>query len=309
MRSGASSSTTSARLSGRFRGEGAIPRLEVLGAAFLFSTGGAAIKATTLTPFQVAGFRSGAAAIALALMLPAARRSISWRTVPVAFAFAATLLSFAIANKLTTSAATIFLQSTGPFYLLLLSPLLLHEKIRRHDLAFLAALAFGMVLLFAGTPPAQATAPDPALGNLLGAASGLFFALTILGLRWLARDEQPGESRGAGAALLGNVIAFALMFPLSLPVANVTPRDVAVVVYLGALQIALAYVLLTRALRLVPAFEASLLLLLEPTLNPLWAWLLLGENPGGWTLAGGAVILGATVAHSAWASARLPSST
>ena len=62
----------------RFRGEGAIPRLEVLGAAFLFSTGGAAIKATTLTPWQVAGGRSGVAAIALALMIPAARRSLSW---------------------------------------------------------------------------------------------------------------------------------------------------------------------------------------------------------------------------------------
>nr|MCU0231241.1 hypothetical protein [Acidobacteriota bacterium]MCU0253883.1 hypothetical protein [Acidobacteriota bacterium] len=94
----------------RFRGEGAIPRLEVLGAALLFSTGGAAIKATTLTPWQVAGGRSGVAAIALALMLPAARRSLSWRTVPVALAYAATLLSFAIANKLTTSAATIYLQ-------------------------------------------------------------------------------------------------------------------------------------------------------------------------------------------------------
>jgi drug/metabolite transporter (DMT)-like permease len=286
----------------RFRGEGAIPRLEVLGAAFLFSTGGAAIKATTLTPWQVAGGRSGVAAIALALMLPAARRSISWRTIPVALAYAATLLTFAIANKLTTSAATIYLQSTGPFYLLLLSPLLLGERIRRHDLAFLAALGCGMALLFAGNPPAQATAPNPALGNLLAAGSGLFFALTIAGLRWLARDERPGEARGAGAALLGNLFAFLLTLPLALPVAQATAGDAVAVAYLGTFQIALAYVLLTRALRAVPAFEASLLLLLEPTLNPLWSWLMHGENPGGWALAGGAVIIGATLAHSWWAS-------
>lgn len=286
----------------RFRGEGAIPRLEVLGAALLFSTGGAVIKATTLTPWQVAGGRSAVAAIALALMLPAARRSLSWRTVPVALAYAATLLSFAIANKLTTSAATIYLQSTGPFYLLLLSPLLLGERIRRHDLVFLGALAAGMALLFTGTPPPQATAPNPALGNLLAAASGLFFALTIAGLRWLARDERPGEARGAGAALLGNGLAFLLTLPLALPVAHATAGDAVAVAYLGTFQIALAYVLLTRALRAVPAFEASLLLLLEPTLNPLWSWLMHGENPGGWTLAGGAVILGATLAHSGWAA-------
>lgn len=286
----------------RFRGEGAIPRLEVLGAAFLFSTGGAAIKATTLTPWQVAGGRSGVAAIALALMIPAARRSLSWKTVPVALAYAATLLTFAIANKLTTSAATIYLQSTGPFYLLLLSPLLLGERIRRHDLVFLAALACGMALLFVGNPPAQATAPDPALGNLLGAASGLFFALTIAGLRWLARDERPGEARGAGAALLGNALAFLLTLPMALPLVQVTAGDAVAVAYLGTFQIALAYVLLTRALRGVPAFEASLLLLLEPTLNPLWSWLMHGENPGGWALAGGAVIIGATLAHSWWAA-------
>lgn len=286
----------------RFRGEGAIPRLEVLGAALLFSTGGAVIKATTLTPWQVAGGRSAVAAIALALMLPAARRSLSWRTVPVALAYAATLLTFAIANKLTTSAATIYLQSTGPFYLLLLSPLLLGERIRRHDLVFLAALACGMALLFVGNPPAQATAPDPALGNLLGAASGLFFALTIAGLRWLARDERPGEARGAGAALLGNALAFLLTLPMALPLVQVTAGDAVAVAYLGTFQIALAYVLLTRALRGVPAFEASLLLLLEPTLNPLWSWLMHGENPGGWTLVGGAVIIGATLAHSWWAA-------
>ena len=286
----------------RFRGEGAIPRLFVLGAALLFSTGGAVIKATTLTPWQVAGGRSGVAALALALMLPAARRSLSWRTIPVALAYAATLLSFAIANKLTTSAATIYLQSTGPFYLLLLSPLLLGERIRRHDLWFLAALAGGMALLFAGNPPAQATAPNPALGNLLAAASGLFFALTIAGLRWLARDERPGEARGAGAALCGNALAFLFTLPMALPVAHVTAGDAVALLYLGTFQIALAYVLLTQALRRVPAFEASLLLLLEPTLNPLWSWLMHGEDPGGWALAGGAVIIGATLAHSWWAS-------
>jgi drug/metabolite transporter (DMT)-like permease len=47
-------------------------------------------------------------------------------------------------------------------------------------------------------------------------------------------------------------------------------------------------------MRDVPAFEASILLLAEPVLNPLWTWLLLGEKPGGHALAGGAVILAAT---------------
>ena len=48
-------------------------RLQILGAALLFSTGGAAIKATTLTSWQVAGFRSGVAALAVLLLVRALR--------------------------------------------------------------------------------------------------------------------------------------------------------------------------------------------------------------------------------------------
>jgi len=42
------------------------------------------------------------------------------------------------------------------------------------------------------------------------------------------------------------------------------------------------------------AFEASLLLLLEPVLNPVWAWLVHREAPSGWALAGGVLVLLAT---------------
>jgi drug/metabolite transporter (DMT)-like permease len=73
--------------------------------------------------------------------------------------------------------------------------------------------------------------------------------------------------------------------------------------YLGVFQIGLAYYLLIRGLARLRAFEASLLLLLEPVLNPVWAWLVHGEQPGAWSLAGGAVILLATLVHS-WADAR-----
>jgi len=47
----------------------------------------------------------------------------------------------------------------------------------------------------------------------------------------------------------------------------------------------------------VPALQASLLLLLEPVLNPIWAWWIHGEAPSAWSLAGGTLILGATVAR------------
>ena len=52
-------------------------RLRLATAAVLFSTGGAAIKAARFDAWQIAGFRSGIAALTLLVCLPAARRG--WR--------------------------------------------------------------------------------------------------------------------------------------------------------------------------------------------------------------------------------------
>ena len=71
-------------------------------------------------------------------------------------------------------------------------------------------------------------------------------------------------------------------------------------------MVALAYVLLTAGLRGVPALEASLLLMIEPVLNPIWAWWLHGETPGRLALAGGAVILAATAVRVVTAARRAP---
>ncbi|MBV8728363.1 MAG: EamA/RhaT family transporter, partial [Acidobacteriia bacterium] len=95
-------------------------RFFLVATAFLFSTGGAAIKSTSLTGWQVASFRSGVAALVLLLALPESRRGWSWRMVPVAVAYAATLVLFVLATRLTTAANAIFLQSTAPLYVLLL---------------------------------------------------------------------------------------------------------------------------------------------------------------------------------------------
>jgi drug/metabolite transporter (DMT)-like permease len=271
-------------------------RLEIIGAALLFSTGGAAIKATALTSWQVASFRSGVAALTLFLLLRAARRGWSWRVLPVAVTYAGTLVTFVAATKLTTSANATFLQSTAPLYVLLASPFLLREKIRGHDLAFIAVVALAMGLFFVERPPVAATAPDPRLGNIFALASGVLYAAMIMGLRWLG-NRAGGEQSSLPTVVAGNAIAFLACLPFALP-ARVAPMDLAVVGYLGLFQVGAAYVLLTNGLRHVAALEASTLLLLEPALNPFWSWIVHGENPGGWALAGGALILGATLVRT-----------
>jgi drug/metabolite transporter (DMT)-like permease len=274
---------------------GSSARLRLLAAAALFSTGGAAIKACAFTALQVASLRSGVAALALLVALPAARAWPSRRQWLVGAAYATTMILYVMANKLTTAANTIFLQSTAPLYILLAAPFLLGERITRRDLLFMLSIVGGLSLLFVDESRAVATARNPFVGNLLAIGSGVFWAATVIGLRWLGRKEGERGSQPIGAVVAGNVLSFATCAAFAFPIESARPVDWAVIAYLGVFQIALAYVLVTRALAVLPAFEASLILLIEPVLNPLWAWIVHGEEPGAWSLFGGAILVTATL--------------
>jgi drug/metabolite transporter (DMT)-like permease len=280
-------------------------RLMLLATAILFSTGGAAIKGSGLSAMQLACFRSGIAALSLLIFLPEARRRWTRRIFAVGCVYAATLIFFVLATKNTTAANAIFLQATAPIYLLLLGPLLLHEPVRQSDLLVIAAVACGAILMFTGSPPVSATAPDPRLGNLFGAGSGLSWALTVSGLRGLER-RAGAEGAAITTVVAGNLIAFLVCLPAAAPVRNFSFRDMATLLYLGVFQIGLAYFLMTRSIRHVPALEASTLLMAEPALNPFWAWLIQGESPGSAPLAGGVLVLAATLGGAWWSSRASP---
>jgi drug/metabolite transporter, DME family len=291
-------------------------RLQLIAAAALFSTGGAAIKAADFHGWQIASFRSGIAALALLLLTRAGGQDRGtsppedwigrwqrWGPVGlVGVAYAACLVLFVLANRLTTAANTIFLQSTAPLYILFLAPWLLNEPIRRRDLGYMVAVGMGLLLFFVGVEQPAMTAPDPERGNLVALASGFCWALAVCGLRWLSADDRRGTP--LAAVISGNLTAFLVVLPMALPVGSHAIGDWLLILYLGVFQIALAYVFVTRAIHAIPALEASMILLLEPVLNPLWAWAIQGETPGGWALLGGAIILGATMFRS-WSESRI----
>jgi drug/metabolite transporter, DME family len=274
-------------------------RLLLFAAAFLFSTGGAAIKGCSLGSWQIACFRSGIAALTLVILLPEARRRWRSTTWLVAISYAATLVLFVTATKLTTSANAIFLQSTAPFYLLLLGPFVLHEPIRRIDLFVISAVATGAILLLFGSQRVAVTAPDPRLGNLLGVCTGLTWALTLTGLRWVGKRAGHAESP-ATVVTAGNLIACLASLPMALPMTHVGMKDIVILLYLGIFQIGFAYAALARSIRHVPGLEAATLLLIEPVFNPIWTWLIHGERPSALALAGGTLIIMATFASTLW---------
>lgn len=266
------------------------PRLLLLVAGLLFSTGGAAIKACSFSGWQVASMRSLVAAVTILLLIPSSRRGWNGRVLLVALCYGTTLTLFVAANKLTTAANTIFLQSTAPLYVLLLSPLLLGERIRRNDVFVLLVLLGGvMCFVFAHDDP-SATAPEPSSGNILAAASGVSWALTLMGLRWLSKSGVQGAA--AAATGLGSIVSFAMALALALPMEGGSTGDWLVVLYLGVFQVGLAYWCLVHGMEHVRAMEATLLLMVEPAFSPVWAWLLHEEVPSQLALLGGGTILG-----------------
>lgn len=257
-------------------------RLALLAAAVLWSTAGAAVKLSTLSAWQLASARSLVAALMLALAFPAGRRLPSKRGMAVSVAYATTVVLFILANKLTTSANAIFLQDTAPLYVLLLSPFLLGERPSRDELMAVPVFLLGLVLFFLDElKPGQMT------GNVVALTSGVAFAFTIIGMR-------AAHSEGASVLVWGNVLAGLSVVVPALGGPAPRPLDVGILVFLGVFQLGLAYALFQWGLKSIPAVEASLLILLEPVLNPVWAFLFAGERPGPWALMGGGIILLAT---------------
>lgn len=273
--------------------------LALLAASVLFSTGGAAIKAADFSGWQIASLRSGIAGLTLLLLVPAARRGWGWRPLLVGAAYAATCICFVLATRLTTGANAIFIQSASPLFVMVLSPVLLRERIAPRDVVFMVPIGLGLALFLLGDQRPVATAPDPATGNLIAAVSAITFAFAVIGFRWLARDNGLGAT-ALTAAAMGNFLACVVALPMALPLGNHPPADWGIVLYLGIFQIGLAYWFVARGLSRLPALEASVLLLLETALNPLWTWLVHREVIGATTLAGGALVLGATMARAWW---------
>jgi drug/metabolite transporter (DMT)-like permease len=274
-----------------------LPRVCILASALLFSTGGMAVKSCGLSEWQIASFRCGIAAVVMLLLLPSARRWPTKRSLLVGVAYAATLILYVLANKSTTAINATFLQATAPIYIVLCGPWLLGERTHRRDLALMALMAVGMVFLLVGKVDVSGVALAPMRGNLYGAMAGVCWALTIMGMRSLERGTSTStstEEGAVGAVVAGNAIAFFGALPLALPVVEGTPADWLWVGYLGIFQVAVAYLLLAAGMRKVPAFEASMLLLLEPVFSPLWAYWVHGEVPRGGILLGALVVLLAT---------------
>jgi drug/metabolite transporter (DMT)-like permease len=261
--------------------------------ALLWSTSGLFIKLLDASPLAIFGARGMVAGVVFLVWM----RRTPWRLTPWlaagALGYMGAQFFFILSLQLTTAANAIFLQYTAPITVLALSIWLLGERPRRID-GITMLLIFAGMLLFFGQ---ELKLSRGFYGNLAAVLGGVALAVMIVSSR-AARQGHP-----ARIFLLGSLLSAVIGLPAVLAEAW-SPRAAAIMVYLGVFQTGLASALYAVAIRRVRALEANLILTLEPVLNPLWVFLVIGETPGPLALAGGAVVLGAITARAAAGSRR-----
>jgi drug/metabolite transporter, DME family len=262
----------------------------VLAAAILWSTGGLFIKWVKISGLELSFGRSLTAAITVALFTRREGFGLNRVTAVTSVLYAALLILFVLATKETTAANAIFLQYTAPVYLLLFEPLFYKEKFRVRDLITVGVCIAGMSLFFLGK-----LRPQDVTGNLLALASGFCFAFYLL----LLRNAKSQTVNRASSVIYGNLLVVLIAAPAGLAVLpKMTSHDIWSVVYLGVVQIGIAYTLFTIAMaRGVRSLDAGIIGYVEPVLNPVWVFLVIGERPSNWALLGGAIIIVAVIVH------------
>ncbi len=271
-------------------------------AVLLWSSGGLLIKMTSVSGYEVNLGRCFFAAITIALLTKFEALKADRFTYLAAMFYAATLSLYAVGNKMTTAANSIFLQYTAPVYILLLAPLVLKEKFKVTDLITVTVCLLGMTLFFVDDK-ASSLAPNPFWGNILSLLSGASLGLYFL----MLRHPKTLNQNPASSVFYGNIFAILFMIPFILPNPSAwTDRDIFAVVVAGVFQIGLAYYLFTIGVRNgVKSFDASIIGFIEPLLNPVWVFLLLGEKPSSWAILGGFVIISTVILHTLQAMGRI----
>ncbi|HWB10745.1 MAG TPA: EamA family transporter [Pirellulales bacterium] len=273
-----------------------VGRLSVLAATLFWSTNGIFAKADIFADWPadsrgtlLAFWRAAFAGSLLVTLV----RQPKWnaRLVPMALAFTGMNLAFLKSLTMTTAANAIWLQSTSPLWAFCYGLVLRHDRFDRRDAWPLVCGLIGTATIL-GCELTESVSPAQRAGVLAGLISGILYAVVVVSIRRL---------RGLDTAWLvavNHLSAALLLAPYCLATGPwPSTRQLVVLALFGCLQMGIPYFLFARGLRYITSQEAVGIGLLEPVLAPLWVYLIYGEQPAWWTLAGGGLILSGLVAR------------
>jgi drug/metabolite transporter (DMT)-like permease len=189
--------------------------------------------------------------------------------------------AFLFALSLTSTANALVVMSVSPLLTAVFASMFLKDPVPLRTWLAAGAAAIGIAWMFGSSLEAHY------LGMAIALVIPVASAINVVVLRASAAklDLIP-------AVMLGGALSCLVALPFALPF-SATPRDLALLAFLGVFQLGVPCMLLVLASRALLAPEIALLGLLEVVLGPLWAWLGAGEVPAGSTLLGGMIVLAA----------------
>lgn len=279
-----------------------LPRIYLVLAAFLWSFGGAFTKMISqpenrfswlgladqpVHPMYIALGRTASCAILLACFLRPGIWRFQWGMVITGICFALMSATYVTAMVWGSAAHAVLLQYTAPFWLIAGSFFVFGDRTHFKEVICLIIGVIGVAIIVLG--PSDQASESRWEANGLALISGFFFAAVLIGLR-LLKGISPLVLTWFNMAL-----ASILLVPLAW---NHPLPSVGQMVFLfifGVLQLGVPYLLTAKGLKVIKPTEAGLITLLEPFLNPFWAWAVCPktESLDGFTALGGAFILGA----------------
>ncbi|GHU01032.1 membrane protein [Spirochaetia bacterium] len=289
--------TMKRRFSGWGKGEAAI-----FCCAILWSTSGLIIKLIDWHPLVIAGGRSLIAALFLLTVRTVfprqgKRRSRPGPLIAAGFAYALTMITFVIANKMTSAANAILLQYSAPVWAFLLGWILIREKPRWEQWLALGMAAIGFFIFFQKSFSFRGGGVSA--GDLVAVLSGVFFGANSVFMR-MQKEGNPADSM-----LLAHVLCTAVALPF-LFLYTPTPALISfgALAFMGIVQVGMSSLLFSYGIKRVSAVGAMLIATIEPVLNPVWVFIVTGEKPSLRTLIGGGVIVAAVAVSSILSTSR-----
>ena len=268
-------------------------QLAVLLTAILWSSSGLFIKLLNWHPMVIIGSRSAFSIVfllAVRFIVPP-QKGVKSHPFPLwagAAAYALTMLTFVVANKMTTSANVIMLQYSAPVWAALLGWWLCREKPHWEQWGAIVLVLAGLCLFLR-----DGLGTGALLGDVLSVLSGIAFGANCVFLRML-KNGNPRD-----AMLLSHVICAVISIPfMFLYPPSLTVPSALSVIYMGIVQLGLASLIYSYGMKRISAVQAMLTAIIEPILNPVWVLVITGEKPTAIALLGGTIIIGSVFASS-----------
>ena len=261
-----------------------VARVMMVSVALCWSTMGVAFKFIDWDPLVIAAVRNLLTFLYLAAYRRSMKFSLKKDVVIGALIAYLTQTAFTYANKYTSAANAIVLQYTNPVFVVLISWLFLHQKVKLRDIVLSLIMIGGTALFFLDDLSA-----GQLLGNVCGLISGIGMACSILYACNNPADLQEYTMLNSLISVVVGIPA-AIQHPPQFDVASLIA-----VFFLGVVASGIATVLMAKSAPHLASVEVSMLLMLDPILNPVWVALAVGEIPGSLALIGMVIVIGCVI--------------